>query len=221
MKKTIVTLLSTVAAVTAATAVEYPFRDESLSFHERAKNLVSLMTLEEKIDQVGHKTSAISRLGVAGYNYWNEALHGVARSGLATSFPSSKAMSSTWDPDLIYRCAWATSDEARIYNLNNNKGLIYWCPTINMSRDPRWGRDEENYGEDPFLTGTLAVAYIRGMQGNDQRHFKTIATAKHFAANNYERGRHSTSSDVDERNLREYYLPPSKWPSRKATCAQS
>lgn len=174
---------------------------------ERAADLVSRLTLEEKIDQVGHKTAAVSRVGLQGYNYWNEAIHGVARSGLATSFPVSKALSASWDLDLVGRVATAISDECRVYNNQNNKGLIYWCPTINMSRDPRWGRDEENYGEDPFLTGRIAVEYIKGMQGNDPKHYKTIATAKHFAANNYEKGRRSTSSDMDDRNLREYYLP--------------
>lgn len=209
MKKGIFTLaaLSLLLASPAAKAETYPYQDESLSFHERAKNLVSLMTLDEKINQVGHKTNEISRLNVKGYNYWNEALHGVARSGLATSFPVSKAMSSTWDLPLIFECATATSDEARVYNNTKNKGLIYWCPTINMSRDPRWGRDEENYGEDPYLTGVIALEYIKGMQGDDPKHYKTIATAKHFAANNYERGRHNTSSNMDDRNLREYYLP--------------
>lgn len=192
-----------------AAAQSYPYQNPNLSFHERAKNLVSLLTLDEKINQVGHQTLAINRDGISlpGYNYWSEALHGVARSGEATSFPESKAMSSTWDAPLIFDCASAISDEARWYNNNKGKGLIYWCPTINMSRDPRWGRDEENYGEDPFLTGTLATQYIKGMQGNDPKYFKTIATAKHFAANNYEKGRHSTSSTMDDRNLREYYLP--------------
>lgn len=198
-----------VAALTAAAvhAEQYPYQDETLTPMERAADLVSRLTLEEKINQIGHRTEAVSRVGLQGYNYWNEALHGVARSGLATSFPSSKAMSSTWDLDLVYQVATAISDECRVYNNQSNKGLIYWCPTINMSRDPRWGRDEENYGEDPFLTGKIAVEYIKGMQGNDPKHYKTIATAKHFAANNYEKGRHSTSSDVDDRNLREYYLP--------------
>lgn len=191
----------------SASAQTYPYQDETLSPMERAADMVSRMTLQEKIDQVGHKTSAVARLGLPGYNYWNEAIHGVARSGLATSFPVSKALSSTWDLDLVFKVATAISDECRVYNNNNNKGLIYWCPTINMSRDPRWGRDEENYGEDPFLTGKIAVEFIKGMQGNDPKHYKTIATAKHFAANNYEKGRHSTSSDVDDRNLREYYLP--------------
>ena len=196
----------------AAEAQTYPYQNADLSFHERAKNLVSLLTLDEKINQVGHQTLAISRDGISvpGYNYWNEALHGVARSGLATSFPESKGMSATWDRQLIYDCAWATSDEARVYNNTKSKGLIYWCPTINMSRDPRWGRDEENYGEDPYLTGQLAIQYIKGMQGDDgkeHKYYKTVATAKHFAANNYEKGRHSTSSTVNDFNLREYYLP--------------
>lgn len=204
---TLMSLLSAFFPGVYSQTTSYPFKDSSLSFHERAKNLVSLLTLDEKINQVGHQTVAITRLGVKGYYYWNEALHGVARSGLATSFPESKGMSSTWDTQLIYDCATATSDEARAYNNTKDKGLTYWCPTINMSRDPRWGRDEENYGEDPYLTSRLAVAYIKGMQGNDAKYYKTIATVKHFAANNYEKGRHNTSSDIDARNLREYYLP--------------
>ena len=201
-------LMGFVVAFAALTAeAQQAWKDSSLSFHERAKNLVQAMTLDEKINQVGHQTLEISRLGLKGYNYWNEALHGVARSGLATSFPVSKAMSATWDRQLVFDCATATSDEARVYNNKQGKGLIYWCPTINMSRDPRWGRDEENYGEDPYLCGRLAVTYIKGMQGDDPKYYKTVATAKHFAANNYEKGRHSTSSDMDARNLREYYLP--------------
>lgn len=206
MKKLLLTGMLTFMA-TAVNAQTYPYQDESLTPYQRAADLVSRLTLDEKIDQVGHKTAAVNRLGLQGYNYWNEAIHGVARSGLATSFPVSKALSSTWDLPLIYDVATVISDECRIYNNDKNKGLIYWCPTINMSRDPRWGRDEENYGEDPFLTGKIAVEYIKGMQGNDPKHYKTIATAKHFAANNYEKGRHSTSSDMDDRNLREYYLP--------------
>lgn len=205
-------LLTSVMLSANVQAQQYPYQDASLSFHERAKNLVSLLTLSEKINQIGHSTLSISRDGIniPGYNYWNEGLHGVARSGLATSFPESKAMSATWDRQLIYDCAWATSDEARVYNNQSNKGLTYWCPTINMSRDPRWGRDEENYGEDPYLTAELAIQYVRAMQGDDGRehkYYKTIATAKHFAANNYEGGRHNTSSEVSDFNLREYYLP--------------
>ena len=206
-----------ICLTSAASAMsQQAWKDNTLSFHERAKALVAEMTLDEKITQVGHQTMDITRLGIKGYNYWNEALHGVARSGLATSFPASKAMSCTWDLPLIYDCATATSDEARVYNNKQNKGLTYWCPTINMSRDPRWGRDEENYGEDPLLCGRIAVEYIKGMQGDpmtgtdgkrETKYYKTVATAKHFAANNYEGGRHSTSSNMDARNLREYYLP--------------
>lgn len=209
MKKLILAAAAFVALT--ASSQSQPWMDTSLNFHERAKLLVDQLTLDEKINQIGHQTQAVSSVGLAGYNYWSEALHGVARSGRATSFPSSKGMSATWNPELVFECARITSDEARIYNNTNKKGLIYWCPTINMSRDPRWGRDEENYGEDPLLTGILAVEYVRAMQGEGQGvetpYFKTIATAKHFAANNYEKGRHSTSSSVDKRNLREYYLP--------------
>lgn len=205
LKSTI--LILTAAAALGAAAETLPYQDPTLSFEERAADMVSRMTLDEKIQQVGHQTPAISRLGLKGYNYWNEAIHGVARSGLATSFPVSKALSATWNTELMHDVATAISDECRVYANTKNKGLIYWCPTINMSRDPRWGRDEENYGEDPYLTGRLAVEFIRGMQGEGSRYFKTVATAKHFAANNYEKGRHSTSSDVDDRSLREYYLP--------------
>ncbi len=193
---------------------KYPWLDTSLSFHERAKLLCKELTLREKVDQLGNNVSeAITRDGVEilpSYQYWNEALHGVARSGAATSFPESKGMSATWNPQLVYDCASAISDEARIYHVNTGKGLNYWSPTINMSRDPRWGRDEETYGEDPFLTGTLAVQYIKGFQGElttDTPYYKIIACAKHFAANNYEQGRQSTTSFVTEKNMREYYLP--------------
>ena len=195
------------AGLITCAAQTYPYQDETLTPQERAADLVSRLTLDEKINQIGHGADPVARLGLKGYYYWNEAIHGVARSGLATSFPVSKALSSTWNLPLVFDVATAISDECRIYNNTSGKGLTYWCPTINMSRDPRWGRDEENYGEDPYLTGRIAVEFIRGMQGDDPKHFKTIATAKHFAANNYEKGRRSTSSDMDDRNLREYYLP--------------
>lgn len=183
--------------------------NEELSFHERAKNLVSQMTLDEKVSQLKNNVGAINRLGIPKYNYWNEGIHGVARSGEATSFPISKGLSSMWDAPLMYKVAYAISDEARVYNNETGKGLTYWCPTINMSRDPRWGRDEENYGEDPYLTGRLAVEFIKGLQGagDNSKHLKTVATAKHFAANNYEKERRSHSSDMDEQDFRDYYLP--------------
>ena len=142
-------------SATTAVAQMLPYQDPNLSFHDRAVDLVSRLSLEEKASQLGNNVVAdINRADYGGtgrvvlpyYQYWNEALHGVARSGAATSFPESKAMSATWDRQLIYDCASAISDEARIYNNVYKKGLNYWCPTINMSRDPRWGRDEENYG---------------------------------------------------------------------------
>ncbi|MEE0522616.1 MAG: glycoside hydrolase family 3 N-terminal domain-containing protein [Lachnospira sp.] len=161
-----------------------PYQDTSLSFEERAADLVSRMTLEEKVAQLGYKAAGIERLGVAPYDYWKEALHGVARQGTATSFPTALSMSNTWNTELIYKLADATSTEARAKNDRYN--LSYWSPTINMARDPRWGRNEESMGEDPYLTGRLGAAFVNGMQGNDTTYLKTIATLKHFAANNRE-----------------------------------
>ena len=207
--------LATLAMVAmTASADDFPWMDTTLSFEERAKLLCKELTLREKVDQLGNNVSEpIRRNGVTilpSYQYWNEAIHGVARSGPATSFPESKGMSATWDPQLVYDCASAISDEARIYHVNTGKGLNYWSPTINMARDPRWGREEENYGEDPFLTGSLAVEFIKGFQGEitpTTPYYKIVACAKHFAANNYEQGRQSTTSFVTEKNMREYYLP--------------
>ena len=196
------------------TQAEYPWLDKSKTFRERAEILCKELTQREKVDQLGNNVSeAIKRNGqviLPSYQYWNEALHGVARSGRATSFPESKGMSATWDESLVRACAEAISDEARIYHKTTGKGLNYWSPTINMSRDPRWGREEENYGEDPLLAGRLAVEYIKGFQGEitpATPYYKLIACAKHFAANNYEAGRQSTTSFVSEKNMREYYLP--------------
>ncbi len=218
MKKQFLLHALLILAACSLTAQTNTFRDESLSFHQRATDLVSRLTLQEKIAQMGNMVNTqVSRTDGDGvqitlpmYQYWNEALHGVARSGAATSFPESKGMSSTWDRQLIFDCATAISDEARVYNNLYNKGLNYWCPTINMARDPRWGRDEENYGEDPFLAGQLAVQFIKGMQGNDSKYLKTVACAKHFAANNYEQGRQGSTSYMTKHNLFEYYLPAFK-----------
>ena len=199
--------------------VMLPYQNPNLSFHERAVDLVSRLSLEEKCAQLGNNVNldinradykdATQMVKLPMYQYWNEALHGVAREKQchATSFPESKGMSSTWNRQLIYQCADAISTEARLSNIEYGKGLNYWCPTINMSRDPRWGRDEENYGEDPFLAGQLAVQFIKGMQGNDEKYLKTVACAKHFAANNYEQGRQGSTSFMTKHNLREYYLP--------------
>ncbi|MGA2408716.1 MAG: glycoside hydrolase family 3 C-terminal domain-containing protein [Bacteroidales bacterium] len=197
--------------VSCNSAAQEIYKNPLFPVNERVIDLISRMTPEEKISQLGNNVPAIPRLGISYYNYWSEALHGVAFSGLATSFPQVIALSSTWNPELIYQIATAISDEARVKNNTFNKGLTYWSPTINMARDPRWGRTEESYGEDPYLTSRMAVNFVRGMQGNDPRYLKTVSTVKHFACNNIENNRYGISSDVDERSLREYYLPAFKW----------
>ena len=176
------------------------------SYKERLSDLISLMTVDEKIRQLTNQTDSIPRLGIPKYNYWSEALHGILASG-ATSFPQAVAMGATWDPELVNRVATAISDEARVYHVTKGKGLTYWSPTINIARDPRWGRNEESYSEDPYLLSRMGVAFIKGMQGDDPYYLKTVATPKHFIANNEEERRHSGSSDVDMRSLFEYYLP--------------
>ncbi|MGN1115173.1 MAG: glycoside hydrolase family 3 N-terminal domain-containing protein, partial [Candidatus Ornithomonoglobus sp.] len=181
-----------------------PYQDESLSFEERAADLVSRMTLEEKVSQLGYTAPAIPRLGVSAYNYWRECLHGVARQGQATNFPTPLSLSNTWNRDLVYEIADITSTEARAKN--NKTNLSYYTPTINMARDPRWGRNEETYGEDPYLTGQLGGEFVKGMQGDDEKYIKIIATIKHFAANNNEANRRGGSSVMNEFNFRNYYL---------------
>ena len=179
------------------------------SYRERLADMISLMTVEEKISQLTNEADAIPRLGIPKYNYWSEALHGILESG-TTSFPQCVALGSSWDPELVYRVATAISDEARVLNQIKGKGLTYWSPTLNIARDPRWGRNEESYSEDPYLLSRMGVSFVKGMQGNDPYYFKTIATPKHFLANNEEERRHTGSSDVDMRCMFEYYLPAFK-----------
>jgi beta-glucosidase len=176
------------------------------AYTERLADMVGLMTLEEKINQLTNESDSIPRLGVPKYNYWSEALHGVLASG-TTSFPQAVAMGATWDPDIVYRIGTAISDEARALHAVEGKGLSFWSPTINIARDPRWGRNEESYSEDPYLLSRLGVSFVKGMQGNDPYYLKTVSTPKHFMANNEESRRHNGSSDVDMRSMWEYYLP--------------
>lgn len=182
----------------------------------RAADLVSRMTLEEKISQMQNTAPAIPRLGIPEYDWWNEGLHGVARAGLATVFPQAIALAATWNPELMFRIAGIISTEARAkYNdaiVHGNHaryfGLTFWSPNINIFRDPRWGRGQETYGEDPYLTSRFGVAFVRGMQGNDPHYFKVIATAKHFAVHSGpETGRHEFNVNVDPVDLRDTYLP--------------
>ena len=176
------------------------------SYKERLADLVGMMTVSEKIAQLTNQTDSIPRLAVPQYDYWSEALHGVLASG-ATSFPQAVAMGSTWDPDLIHRVATVISDEARALHATEGKGLTYWSPTLNIARDPRWGRNEESYSEDPYLLSRMGVAFVKGMQGDDPYYLKAVSTPKHFMANNEEARRHTGSSDVDMRSMFEYYLP--------------
>ena len=179
------------------------------SYEDRLSDMIGLMTVDEKIRQLTSVTDSIPRLGIPAYNYWSEALHGVLASG-ATSFPQAVAMGSTWDPDLVHRVGSAISDEARALKIIDGKGLTYWSPTINIARDPRWGRNEESYSEDPYLLSRMGVAFVKGMQGDDPFYLKTVSTPKHFLANNEEARRHTGSSDVDMRSMFEYYLPAFK-----------
>lgn len=203
-----------------------PYRDVRRPFGERAADLVSRLTPEEKAGQLlcgrSPRAPGVERLGIRPYEWWSEALHGVARDGTATSFPTGLGLAATWDPGLIERMGRATSDEARDkFNHHRSKhGLAYWSPTINLSRDPRWGRAEEAYGEDPYLTARIGQAFVEGMQGAHEPkvgdYLKTFATPKHFLANNSEQNRHNGSSNLTERELREYYTWAFKWLVEKA-----
>ena len=191
------------------------FRNQSLSSDTRIKDLLKRLTLEEKISLLGYQSKAVRRLGIPAYNWWNEALHGVARAGNATIFPQAIGIAATFNDDLWQQCADAISTEARAkYNLaekqNNHMqymGLTFWSPNINIFRDPRWGRGQETYGEDPYLTASMGAAFVRGIQGNDINHLKASACAKHFAVHSGpESERHGFNATVSEKDLRETYL---------------
>jgi beta-glucosidase len=194
----------------------FPFQNPDLPVDQRVDDLVGRMTLDEKIGQMMNAAPAIPRLGIPEYNWWNECLHGVARAGLATVFPQAIGLGAAWDEDMQGRVATAISDEARAKHHDFARkgkrliyeGLTFWSPNINIFRDPRWGRGQETYGEDPYLTGRLAVQFIKGLQGDDPHYYKTIATVKHFAVHSGpEPERHFFDAQPDERDFRETYLP--------------
>jgi len=202
-----------------ASEYEYPFQDPSLGIDARVDDLVNRLTPEEKARQLFNKAPAIERLGIPEYNWWNECLHGVARAGTATVFPQAIGLAATFDEDLMFRVATAISDEGRAkhhYFARNGArgiymGLTYWSPNINIFRDPRWGRGQETYGEDPYLTGRLAVNFVRGLQGDHPRYLKSIATVKHYAVHSGpEFSRHVDNIFVNDRDLYETYLPAFK-----------
>lgn len=195
---------------------DFPFMNPDLPVADRVKDLLSRMTLEEKVGQMVNEAPAIPRLGIPQYDWWNEGLHGVGRAGRATMFPQAIGLAATWDTDLMVRIATAISDEARAKHeaakKQNNRtiytGLTYWSPNINILRDPRWGRAQETYGEDPHLTTQMGVTFVKGLQGDDPKYFKLVATPKHFAVHSGpEKGRAAFDAVVGEKDLRETYLP--------------
>ena len=189
------------------------------AFREKAKKLVSQMTLEEKVSQMVNHAAAVERLGIKAYDWWNEALHGVARAGVATVFPQAIGMAASFDEDLLEEVGEVVSTEARAkFNVQQQyndtdiyKGLTVWAPNVNIFRDPRWGRGHETYGEDPFLTSRLGVRYIKGLQGHDEKHLKLAACAKHFAVHSGPEGvRHSFNAKASKQDMYETYLPAFK-----------
>jgi beta-glucosidase len=190
--------------------------DPELPVEQRVAELLAAMTLEEKVLQMKHDAPAIERLGVAEHNWWNECLHGVARAGLATVFPQAIGLAAIWNEDAMFDIATIISDEARAKHheaVRNEdfgiyKGLTYWSPNINIFRDPRWGRGQETYGEDPHLSGRMGTAFIKALQGDDPKYLKVVATPKHFAVHSGpEPDRHHFDAKTNERDLRETYLP--------------
>ncbi|HZK35139.1 MAG TPA: glycoside hydrolase family 3 N-terminal domain-containing protein, partial [Bacillota bacterium] len=200
-------------------AEKQAYLDEGLSFEERAKDLVSRMSLEEKTSQMLHSSAAIPRLGIPSYNWWGEALHGVARAGVATMFPQAIAMAATFCEDLIFKTADIISTEgrAKFHEFQRKgdhgiyKGLTFWSPNINIFRDPRWGRGHETYGEDPYLTGRLGVSFIKGLQGDHPKYLKAAACAKHYAVHSGpESERHEFNAISNKKDMWETYLPAFK-----------
>jgi beta-glucosidase len=193
------------------------YKDPSQPVERRVDDLISQMTLEDKVSQLGHTADAVPRLGIPEYNWWNEGLHGVARAGIATVFPQAIALAATFDDALIHQDAEAISTEFRAkYNVNKAPdgstqwygGLTVWSPNINIFRDPRWGRGQETYGEDPYLTSRMGVAFVKGLQGDDPKYFKTIATPKHFAVHSGpEATRHEVDVKASRHDMEDTYLP--------------
>src|SRR5690606_28729042 len=179
-------------------------------------DLVSRMTLEEKVSQMGYGAPAIERLGIPAYNWWNECLHGVARAGIATVFPQAIGLAATWNTELLERIAIAIGDEGRAKHHEFARqgkreiyqGLTFWTPNINIFRDPRWGRGQETYGEDPYLTAAMGVTFVKALQGDDPRYMKGAACAKHYAVHSGpEADRHRFNAIASERDMRDTYLP--------------
>jgi len=210
----VISLLLSLPAV-----AERPWENPEMATDDRVEALLTAMSLEEKAGQLLYNAPGIPRLGMKPYNWWNEALHGVARNGRATVFPQPIGLGAMFDEDLVYRVASAISDEARakfniaqgMENYSQYAGLTFWSPNVNLFRDPRWGRGMETYGEDPLLTGRLGAAFVRGLQGDDPQHMKAAACAKHYAVHSGpEALRHEFDAVAPPRDFNESYLPAFK-----------
>src|SRR6266568_1972892 len=212
MKKALLSLVLLATLATAQSPAAPVYLNPSKPMEQRITDLISRLTLEEKAAQLNHLNTGIPRLNVPMWGGWNQTLHGVWSKESTTLFPAPIAMGATWDPELVHTIASAMSDEARaLYNSKadgprSKHGLVYRSPVINISRDPRWGRIQEVFSEDPYLTGGMGVAFVRGLQGDDINHLKVASTVKHFAVNNVESNRQHLSAEVDERSLMEYWL---------------
>lgn len=212
-----VCLFLSVAWVKKHKKYQYDFQDPSLSVEQRVNDLVSKMTLDEKVGQMLNAAPAIERLGVPAYNWWNECLHGVARTSFkVTVYPQAIGMAATFDKNSLHQMADYTSEEGRAINNESLKkgnhgiylGLTYWTPNINIFRDPRWGRGQETYGEDPYLTGSMGKAFVTGLQGNDPKYLRAAACAKHYAVHSGpESSRHEFNTDISNYDLWDTYLP--------------
>lgn len=193
------------------------YKNENAPVHERVADLLSRLTVEEKISLLRATSPGIPRLGIDKYYHGNEALHGVVRPGRFTVFPQAIGLAATWNPVLQQKVATVISDEARARWNELDQGrnqkeqfsdvLTFWSPTVNMARDPRWGRTPKTYGEDPFLSGVMGTAFVKGLQGEDPRYLKIVSTPKHFVANNEEHNRFICNPQISEKQLREYYFP--------------
>jgi beta-glucosidase len=209
-------LIAPPAPAQQTSETQQPWLNTSLPVDQRVDALISQMSLEEKVQQMRDHAPAISRLGIPKYDWWNEGLHGVAFAGYATNFPQVIGMAATWDTQLVHTMGQTISTEARAkYNEAIRRGqpeqffgLTFWAPNINIFRDPRWGRGQETYGEDPFLTGRMAVAFVTGMQGDDPTHFRVVSTPKHYAVHSGpEPTRHQVNIDASPHDLEDTYLP--------------
>ena len=203
--------------VWAQQAEQPAYKNSQLPVEQRVGDLISRMTLQEKVSQLGHTADAIPRLGVPQYDWWNEGLHGVARAGTATVFPQAIGMAAMFDETLLHQIADVISTEFRAKYVERvhpdgstdwYRGLTVWSPNINIFRDPRWGRGQETYGEDPYLTSRLGLAFVTGLQGDDPTYLKTVSTPKHFAVHSGpETTRHTVDVIASKHDMEDTYLP--------------